>query len=140
MVNPSYIMLSTVDKTVENFPFPTIFPIVGEPNYETISKVHFKLNANFASVKSNLGDVQLGLLYLTVSPDVYNTLSATIFIPPVNPGATAIITAGATATVIANERRSFVDATALFKQYDSSDKAFNQMLLGAVEKKIVRSL
>ena len=95
-------MSSTVDKTVENFPFPTILPIVGEPNYKTIAKVHLKLNANYASVQSNLGDGQLGLLFLTVSPSVYNTLFATTFIPPVNPGTTAIINASATVAVIVN--------------------------------------
>ena len=123
MVNLAYIMSSTVDKIVKNFPFYTIFPIVGEPNYETIAKVHFKLNENSASVQSNLGYGQLGLLYLTVSPDVYNTLSATVVILLVNPGSTAIITAGATTAVIANERRSFAGATALFKLYDSAKKS-----------------
>ena len=133
MVNPAYIMSSIVNKIVENFPFPTIFPIVGEPNYKTIVKVHFNLNANSASVLSNLRYGHLILIYLTVSPAVYNTLSATVFIPPVNPGATAIITASATAAIIVNKRKSFANATALFKRYDSSEKALKQMLLGAVK-------
>ena len=126
-------MSSTVNKIVITFPFPTILPIVDKPNYKTLAKVHFKLNANFASVQSNIGDRQLGVLYLTVSPDDYKTLSATAFIPLVNRGATEIITAGATATVIANERRSFTDTTKLFKQYDSTDKSPKQMLLGTVD-------
>ena len=50
MVNTAYIMSSTVNKTVKNFPFPTILPIIGKPNYETIAKVHLKLNANSVSV------------------------------------------------------------------------------------------
>ena len=96
--------------------------------------MNFKLNANSALVQSNLGYGQLGILYLTVSPAVYTTLSVTVFIPLVNPGATAIITAGATAAVITNERWSFADATALFKKYDSVDKFLNKMLLVAVDK------
>ena len=102
--------------------------------------MNFKLNANSALVQSNLGYGQLGILYLTVSPAVYNTLSTTVFIPTVNPGATSIITAGATAAVIANKRRSFADTTALFKQYNSADKSLKQMLPGAFEKMFVRSL
>ena len=140
MINTAYIISSTVDKIVKNFPFPTILPIVGEPNYKAIAKVHFKLNANFASVQSNIGDRQLGLLYLRVSPAVYNTLPATVFVPPVNPGATAIITSSATAAVIVNKRRSFADATEMFKQYDSTNKALKQILLGAVDEMFVRSL
>ena len=140
MVNTAYIMSSTVKKIVENFPFPTILPIIGEPNYDTIAKVHFKLSANSASVQSNLGDGNIGLLYLTVSPAVYNNLCVTDFIPPANPGATALITVRATAAVIANKRRAFANTTKLFKQYDSSNKALKKMLPGAVEKMFVRSL
>ena len=112
-------MKSTVNKIVENFLFPIIFLIVSEPNYKTIAEVYFKMNANSTSNQSNIGDGQLGLLFLTVSPADYNTLYVTAFVPLVNPGATAIITSGATAAVIANERCSFTDATTLFKQYDS---------------------
>ena len=140
MFNPTYIMLSTVDKIVENSQFPTILPIVGKPNYKTISEVHFKLNANSASIQSNIGDGQLGLLFLMVSPAVYNTLSATAFVPPVNPGAAAIITTGATAAVIVNERCSFTDAATLFKQYDSANKSLKQIIFGAVDEMFVRSL
>ena len=49
-------MSSTVDKIVVNFLFPTIFPIVGKRNHETIAEVNFKLNANAASIQSNLGE------------------------------------------------------------------------------------
>ena len=137
MANPACIVPPTVNKIVKIFSFPTIFPIVGEPNYETIAEVHFKLNVNFALVQSNFGDVQLRLLYLTVSPAVYNTLSSTVFIQPVNPGDIAIITDGATYDVIANELWSLASATALFKQYDSASKYLKKMLLGPVNEMFV---
>ena len=140
MVNPTYIMSSTVDKIVEIFPFPTILSIIGKSKYKTITEVHLKLNANSASVQSNLGDGQLGLIFLTVPPAVYNTLSATAFIPPVNSGAIAFITSGAAAAFIASERPSFTDTTALFIQYDSTDKSLKQIIIGAIEKRFVRSL
>lgn len=133
-------MASNTDKIVEGFPFPTISPIVGEPNYETIAAVHLKLNANAASVRSNLGNGQLGLLYLTVSPAVYATLSPIAFVPPVNPGAQPTIPIGANATASANIRRTFDEATAIFKEYDSADKALKQILLGAVDDMFVRAL
>ena len=74
MVNPTYIMSSTVKKIVKHFLLTTILPMVGEPDYKTIAKVHLKLNENSVSVQSNLGDGQLGLHFLTVSPALYNTL------------------------------------------------------------------
>ena len=71
---------------MDGFPFPTIPPIVGTPKYNTIAEVNLKLNSNSASVQSNLGCGTLGLLQLTVSPAVDNTLSVTPFVVPVNPG------------------------------------------------------
>ena len=69
-----------------------------------------------------------------VSQSVHNTLSATAFIPLVEHGAIAVITAGGTAAVITSDRQTFTDATTLFKQYNYSEKSLKQMLLGDVEK------
>jgi hypothetical protein len=66
---------------IEGFPHPTISPILGILNYETIAEVNLQLNANAASVHSNLGDGAHGLLALTINPAVYNTLSAVALVP-----------------------------------------------------------
>jgi hypothetical protein len=79
-------MTISTDKIVDGFPHPNIAPIGGIPTYESIAELNLQLNANTASVQSNLGDGQLGLLALTVSPAVFNTLSAVAFVHPVNPG------------------------------------------------------
>ena len=55
-------MYTVIDKIVDGFPFPTIFPIDEAPNYEIIVKVHLKLKFNAASVQSNLGCGTLVLL------------------------------------------------------------------------------
>ena len=78
-------MPSTIDNILDGFPFPTIAPIVGLPNFETISELHMKLNSNGASVQSNLGNGALGLMHITVYPTVYTTLLSTPFFVPVNP-------------------------------------------------------
>jgi hypothetical protein len=98
------------------------------------------LNANAASIQSHLGNGLLGLLYLTVSPAIYATLSATAFVPPVNPGPTPVIPAGATCAQISNIRFAFNASTAIFRDYDLADKALKQLLLGAVDDMFVRSL
>ena len=79
-------MPSLIERIVGGFPFPTIDPIIGTPDYESIADIHLKLNLNAASVQSNLGCGMLGLLFLTVLPAVYTTLYTTAFVPPVNPG------------------------------------------------------
>ena len=93
-------MPTAIEKMVDSFPFPTIPLIVGTPTYNTIAEVNLKLNSNSASVQSNLGCGTLGLLELTVSPAVYNTLSFITFIVPVNPGSLPIIPANSTGAQI----------------------------------------
>ena len=78
-------MPSSIEKIVDRFPFPKIDPIIGTPYYESIADIHLKLNSNAASVQSNIRCGTLGLLFLTVLPAVYATLSTSTFVPPVNP-------------------------------------------------------
>ena len=74
-------MPTSMDKLVEAFPQLNIPPIVGVPTYETISEVIIMLSYNAASVSTNLGCGTLGYLVLVVTPAMYNTLSATPFVP-----------------------------------------------------------
>ncbi len=133
-------MPSVVDSIVDGFPFPTVQPIIGEPNYESIAALHLQLNANAASVQSHLGNGVLGLLYLTISPAVYATLSAVPFVPPVNPGPTPIIPDRSTVPTTTTIRARFVEETDIFKQYSTTDKALKQLLVGAVDEMFIRSL
>jgi hypothetical protein len=84
-------MTSSVEKVKDTFAFLSIEPIVGQPTYDSIRALHKKVNANAASVNSHLGNGRLGLLYLTVTPAVYRTLSDREFHPPQNPGPTVNI-------------------------------------------------
>ena len=93
-------MPTSIKKIVDGFPLPTSPPIVGTPTYNTITEVNLKLNSNSASVQSNLGCGTLGLLQLTVSPAVYNTLSSIPFIVTINPGSVPIIPANSTGAQI----------------------------------------
>ena len=116
-------MPTTIDKIVDGFPFSTIPPIVGTPKYNTIAKVNLKLNSNSASVQSNLGCGTLGLLQMTVPPAVYNNLSVTPFIVPVNPGSVPIIPDNSTSAPITKLRYAFDIPAALFNEYDRTNKA-----------------
>ena len=79
-------MAPLIDLMVEGFPFPTVQPIIREPNYMSMAALHLQqLDANAASVQLHLGNGVLGLLYLTVSPAVYATLLAAPLVPPPNP-------------------------------------------------------
>jgi len=131
---------SAIDKIVDGFPFPTIPSIAGVPTYETLAELHSQLNSNAASVQSNLGNGELGHLFLTVSPAVYNTLSDTPAVPPENPGPDAIIPNGATRSVIVDLRHEHTVDTQVFTTYVNTDKALKRILLAAVDEMYYRTL
>ena len=58
-------------KVINSSPHPTIQPIMGQPTYEMLAKVHLKLNTNVASVHSHLGNGQLGILFETIAPAIH---------------------------------------------------------------------
>ena len=103
-------MASSAEKIVENFPHPTIQPIIGQPTHESLAELHLKLNANAVSVHSNQGDRQFGHIFLTLKPAVYGTLSATPFVPPANPGQNPAVPPGSTAAQISEIRRTHKEA------------------------------
>ena len=90
-------MPSTTENVADGFPLPPILPIVGAPNYKTIAEVHLYLNSKATLIWSNLSDRDLGPLYPTIFPTVYNILLAITFIPSLNPGPTLDITIVSTA-------------------------------------------
>ena len=132
-------MPSSIDKIVEGFPFQTIDPIVGAPNYKKITEVHLKLNLNAASVHSNLGNGTLVLLYLTLSPSVYSNLPVTTFVVTINPGADPVIPTGSTApqnlisAIRSRLPKSFsLSMTALIKFYGSNYSCLLTICLSAL--------
>ena len=133
-------MPSSIENIVDGFLFPKIDPIVGTPNYERIADIHINFNSNAASVQSNLGCGTLGLLFLTVSPAVYATLSDIAFVPPVNPGPEPNIPAGATGATISDLRYHHAVTTKIFIEYENTNKSLRQLLLVSTYKLYVRSL
>ena len=134
------MMPSSIEKIVDGFPFLKIDPIVVTPDYENIAGIHLKLNSNAMSVQSNLGCGTLDLLFLTVSPAVYATLSTIGFVPPVNPGLEPNITTGATGAAIANLRYHHAEATKIFTKYENTNKSLRQLMLLSIDKLYVRFL
>jgi hypothetical protein len=116
-------MPSTGKIILEGFLHPTIPPIIGIPTYESISKLNLQLNTNAASVHSNLatGDGMLGLLTLTITPAVFNTLPAIPFIVSINPGAQQAIQPGTTAAQISDITHCHIKSIRIWKEYLSTD-------------------
>jgi hypothetical protein len=120
-------------KITENFPHKTIPPIVGQPTYEAIKELHLKLNENAVKVHSNLGDGLLGYLGVTVTPAIYNTLSAHPFIIPPNPGTSPFFPEHSTGPQISNIRAVFKEQFDAFKKYMDVCNAISALILEVID-------
>ena len=133
-------MPSTFEKVVQSFPHPTIQPILGQPTYETLAEVHLKLNTNAASILLHRGNRQLGLLFLTITPEIYNTQSNIVFVSPVNPVPSTVIPQGLTASQISYSCRKYDVDSDLYTKYDMTDKYLKSLLISAVDETYIQSL
>ena len=107
-------MTSSIDKMVENFPYPTLTPIVGVLDYESLAELHTQSNCNSSSIQSNLGGGSYGLLALTLELYVLNTLTATFFVILFNTGSTVNVPPNSTAAQITTIRKTHEDANKAF--------------------------
>ena len=97
-----------------------------------------QLNVNAASIFSNLGDGQHGLLRLTVSDAQYNYVSTVPFVQTMNPGPTMSSVLYATAAQIKQAVDQHELQIKLFREYTLIDKVLKQLMLSAVEDKYYR--
>ena len=123
----------SVDKLVKSFENPNIPPIDGEPMYATLHAMHELLNSNAASVTTNLGCGTLGHVCFTLFPTIYATLSTTRVVPPLDPGATPVILAGANGPKAASIRYTHDAAMLAPNTFSNVDCALHQQLFGVVE-------
>ena len=133
-------MPDSIDSIVDSFPHPTLTAIEGIPSFATIRQLQVELNANASSIHSNLGDGQLGLLFLTVSQATYNTLSNVPFIPPENPGPVPIIPRGSSARDTADARVQHAEEKRMFNEYIATDKALKSQIIQAVDDLYLKAL
>ena len=132
--------MASTDKIIEGFPHPTITPIVGQPAFETLQGLKLFLSTNAVSIISHLGNGALGLLWLCVSDAVYNTLSLVPFVAPANPGPVPVIPAGSTQFQISAITETHKYEARIFHEFNNTDKALKQQLLGAVDDMFTRAL
>jgi len=125
--------MSSSYKIIEGFPYPTITPIFGQPSFDTLKELKLLLSTNVVSINSHLGNGALDLLWLTISDTVFDIFSLVEFVPPVNPGSIPIIPPDATAAQINALTDTHKTEANIFQEFNNTDKALKQQLLGAVD-------
>ena len=121
------------------FEYPELAKVHGEPDSESIFKLHNELKANAQAVYSNLSDGAHGHLALVLSAAQYALLTNEPFIRPVHPGALDIPTGttGAMATVLKEEHHEQIR---LFREVQGVEKALIQQIVQAVESPYLASI
>ena len=133
-------MPSALNKVIKIFLHPTIQPIVGKPTHETLAEVHFKLNTDAVYVHLHLGNGQLGILFLTIAPAIYSPQSNIVFVPPANPIPSPVISQDLTAAQIADTCRKYDVDSALYTEYNMTDKALKSFLISGVDETNIQYL
>eukprot|EP00957_Ditylum_brightwellii_P078042 5932375-Ditylum_brightwellii.AAC.2 len=81
-------MAASNTAVMEHFPVKEIPRHTGMPSWDSIWEIRLHLNANAASIPSDLGGGQHGHLGLTISVTEHQTLTGHAFTRPANPGVT----------------------------------------------------
>ena len=129
--------IQTVDEICSAFPHPEVPKIEGEP---TLKALHNLLKSNAASIPTNLGGGAHGHLGLVMAAATYTAVTGVAFNAPANPGGAPVIPAGATAAQTNALTRTFNADLKEYLEYDRTDKALKQQVLGAVDPMYVDSL
>ena len=133
-------MSMSVDKIIDGMPNPILTKITGTPSYDPIKTINNELTSNAYDIQTNLGCGTIGYAQLTLTPNVYATISIKPWNSPPNPGIQAVIAEGSTAAQISALNRAFDVATAVYASYHLVSNALKKQLLAAVDKISIFSL
>ena len=131
---------TTVEQIREGFHYPTLDRQPGLPSYNTINSVHTLLKTNAASVPSQLGGGQHGLLGLVLNNEIFQKLTGTDFIKPSNPGTVATIPTGSTGPQIDNLVRNHKEQLREWQETTRTDQALQQQLIAVFDEEYLRGL
>ena len=129
----------TVDYQTTVFEFQNLTRIHGEPNFETIKKLHRELMINAQTVHSDLGGGAHGHLGLTLSPGRYALLSNAEYHQPRHPGPLAI-PPGTTQHMARTMKEQHTERIRVFKEVTGVENALKQQIVTAVEDQYLAAL
>jgi hypothetical protein len=136
---------STPDELIAGFPYSSLPKVTGEPTFEDLKVIRRLINTNAMSVVSYEGGGRHGHLGIIITNEEYFAIAVDVFPIPNNPGPSAAVVTGMTATVIAETTQLHREATQVYRTYHNVDqaikklivKSFNDTYLNALSDEIV---
>jgi hypothetical protein len=120
---------STPDDIVEGFPHSSLPKVTGEPIFEDLKVIRRLLNNNAVSVVSYEGRGRHGQLGIIMTNEEYFSIAFDVFPVPNNPGPSAAVVAGMTASVIAETTQLHREATQVYRTYHNLDQAIKKLII-----------
>jgi hypothetical protein len=95
-----------IDSIKDLFPITMLDKIIGEPDFESISKLNLQLNANAASIETTIGTGENGYLALKIPTNDFKALNnGTAWAASTNLGPSPTVGASATGLQIAEANK-----------------------------------
>jgi hypothetical protein len=123
------MMASTLDELIAGFPHSSLPKVTGEPTFEDLKVIRRLLNNNDMSVASYEGEGRHGHVGIIMTNEEYFAIAVDVFPVPNNPGPSATVVAGMTASVIAEMTRLHREATQVYRTYHNVDQAIKKLII-----------
>jgi hypothetical protein len=120
---------STPDELIAGFPHSSLPKVTGEPTFEDLKVIWRLINTNAMSVASYEGGGRQGHLDIIMTNEEYFAIAVDVFPVPANPGPSAAVVAGMTASVIAETTRLHREATQVYRTCHNVDQAIKKLII-----------
>jgi hypothetical protein len=131
---------STPDELIAGFPHSSLPKVTGEPTFEDLKIIRRLLNTNAMSVVSYEGGGRHEHLGIIMTNKEYFATAVDVFPMPNNPGPSAAVVAGMTASVIAETTRLHREATQLYRTYNNVDQATKKLIIESFDDAYLNAL
>jgi hypothetical protein len=131
---------STPDELIAGFPYSSLPKVTGEPTFEDIKVIRRLLNTNAMSIASYEGGGRHVHLGIIMTNEEYFTVVVDVFPVPNNPGLSAAVVTGMTASVIAETTRLQKEATQVYHTYHNVYQAIKKLIIEAFDDAYLNAL
>jgi hypothetical protein len=131
---------TTPDELIPGLPHSSLPKVTGEPTFEDLNVIRRLLNTNAMSVASYEGGGRQGHLGIIMTNEEYFAIAVDVFPVPNNPGPSAVVVEGTTATVIAETTRLHREATQVYRTYHKVDQAIKKLIIESFDDAYLNAL
>jgi hypothetical protein len=131
---------STLDELIAGLPHSSLPKVTGEPTFEDLKVIRRLLNTNAMIVASYKGGGRHGHLGIIMTNEEYFAIAVNVFTVPANPGPSATVVAGMTASIIAETTRLHQEAKQVYRTYHNVDQAIKKLIIESFDDAYLNAL